>query len=369
MLKKEVNSRNGFLTKSMMRFICFKNVVGLLIIILVTPSCRQGIPPIPKEIPETPVSIARFDQDFFAMDTTQLDAELDRLAGRYGYFLPAYLTAILGIDPSNPQAEAAILAFLQSYAPVQQRAATLAEAHESQWQQEMAEALRRMRYRVPGWQPDSPFVMTLFTGPMDAYERFSIGDYGDVRTENGVGVALQFHLGASDPVYDAGMESGALYAYQVRRFAPDMVVVNAVKNLLDDAFPYTAAARPMLEEMVEKGKRLYLLKEILPTTPDSLLTGYTGSQLEGCYANEAVIWQFFVQNDLLYSIEPSLKQQYLADGPKTPELGDASPGYIGLFTGWQIVKAYMAKNKNLPLPQLMEVPADRLFRESGYKPK
>ena len=34
----------------------------------------------------------------------------------------------------------------------------------------------------------------------------------------------------------------------------------------------------------------------------------------------------------------------VGDGPKTVELGDDSPGYISLYTGRQIVRAYMDKN-------------------------
>jgi uncharacterized protein YjaZ len=98
------------------------------------------------------------------------------------------------------------------------------------------------------------------------------------------------------------------------------------------------------------------------------LIGYTGNQLKGCFENEGVIWQFFVKNDLLFSNEPSINQQYIRDGPKTPELGDASPGYIGLFVGWQMVEAYMEKNAGLSIDRLMKTPANTVFQGSGYKP-
>ncbi len=120
--------------------------------------------------------------------------------------------------------------------------------------------------------------------------------------------------------------------------------------------------------MVDKGKRIYLLKRILPDVADSLLLGYTGQQLKGCFENEAIIWGFFVKNDLLFGIEPSVNQQYIKDGPKTPELGDASPGYIGLFAGWRIVEAYMEKNPGITIDRLMGTPANTVFQGSGYKP-
>jgi len=114
---------------------------------------------------------------------------------------------------------------------------------------------------------------------------------------------------------------------------------------------------------------LYVLDKLLPFTPDTLKIGYTKKQLEGCYANEANIWNLFLQNNFLYSIEPAVNKNYMQDGPKTEELGDASPGFIGLFVGWQIVKKYMKKNSNLSLGELMEMDSRKIFEESKYKPK
>ncbi len=320
------------------------------------------------KIPVT-VQIDRFDQAFFSLHSQESDAGLNKLMGEYPDFLPQYLQAVLGIDIQNEQAGAALMSFLQSYKPIYEQAQPVASKYLPQVADQMETALQRMAYLIPDFKPDSPFVITTFIGPMDAYESFSIGDYGDVRTVNGVGIALQLHLGGDHPAYDGGIESGVFYQYQVRRFEPETMVVNAVKNLIEDRFPYAAAGKPLIEEMVEKGKRMCLLQSILPDIADSLLIGYTGNQLEGSIQNEALIWQFFVKNDLLFGIDPSFNNQFIKDGPKTPELGEASPGYIGLFTGWRIVQSYLQKNKDVTFPQLMGLNPNVLFQKSGYKPK
>jgi hypothetical protein len=332
-------------------------------------SCEDS-PKLPKEarVP-VPVTIARFDRDFFALDTNRLNEGLNVLSARYPVFFPNYLQAILGIYPADPLAPDAIRAFLNSYRPVYQQALPITEKQLSVLPGQLETALQWMKYLVPSFKPDSPFVVTPFIGPMDAYESFSIGDYGDVRTSNGVGIALQFHLGEEAALYEQGIKNGIFYQYQVRRFTPETMLVNALKNVIEDLYPYTAAGKPMVEEMVEKGKRLYLLKRVLPETGDSLLLGYTGKQTSGCYENEATIWQFFVKNDLLYSIEPAINQQYLRDGPKTPELGDASPGYIGMFTGWRIVEAYMKKFPDTTIDALMKKPAMEVYQASNYRPE
>lgn len=314
------------------------------------------------------VTTQRFDQSFFALDTNQLVPGLNQLQQQYPGFLQNYLSSMLGINPGDPQALAAITAFLRSYTPVYEVANGVANQHLPQLEKDMVEMLRYLQHYVPGYKPDSPFVITTFISPMDAYEPFAIGDYGDVRTQNGVGIALQLHLGEQAQVYDEGKRAGVFFDYQTRRFTPATMLVNATKNLIEDEFPYKPESLTLLEDMVEKGKRMALLQRLLPDVPDSLQLGYTGKQVKGCEANEALIWNFFMKNDLLYSKDPLINQGYLKDGPKTQELGEGAPGYIALFVGRQIVNAYLTKFPDTKFPDLMKMPARQLFEQAGYKP-
>ncbi len=50
------------------------------------------------------------------------------------------------------------------------------------------------------------------------------------------------------------------------------------------------------------------------------------------------------------------------------ELGEASPGNIGSFAGWQIVKRYMNKNQDSTLLQLMHTDAEIIFQQAKYRP-
>ena len=141
-----------------------------------------------------------------------------------------------------------------------------------------------------------------------------------------------------------------------------------IKNIIDDMYPAKTAGRPLIEQMVETGKRLYLLDAFLPEIADSLKTGYTQQQLDGCYGNQKNIWAFFVENNLLYETESTLVGPYVNDGPNTPELGTSSPGFIGQFIGWQIVKRWMERNEKISLTELMKKNPKELFDESKYRP-
>jgi len=110
------------------------------------------------------------------------------------------------------------------------------------------------------------------------------------------------------------------------------------------------------------------LSKLLPYNDEYQLIGYTKQQLKDCYENEAVIWDLFVKNSLLQITDLGITKSYIDEGPKTQELGENSPGNIGSFCGWQIVKKYMQKNSNISLPKLMSTDPETIFQEAKYKP-
>jgi uncharacterized protein YjaZ len=88
-------------------------------------------------------------------------------------------------------------------------------------------------------------------------------------------------------------------------------------------------------------------------------------------ANEEQIWRYFIERELLYSTENGLDARFLAPAPFSKfrlELDSESPDRLGSYVGWQIVRAFMAKN-SVTLQQLINLPAEEVFKQSNYKPK
>jgi hypothetical protein len=141
-----------------------------------------------------------------------------------------------------------------------------------------------------------------------------------------------------------------------------------MKSIIEDMYPGNNG-KTLIEQMIEAGKKLYVLDNLLPETADTLKTGYTQKQLDGCYANEKFIWSYFVNGDLLFGTASEVNGQYINDGPKTQDLGEDSPGAIGQFVGWQIVKQWMSKHDKLSMEALLKKNPKELFEESKYQPK
>ena len=74
---------------------------------------------------------------------------------------------------------------------------------------------------------------------------------------------------------------------------------------------------------------------------------------------------------MLYSTDLSLNQRFLDVAPFSKfYLGEdnKSPGRIGVYIGWQIVRSYM-RNNDVSLRELMKTKEDIIFQKSKYKPK
>ena len=141
-----------------------------------------------------------------------------------------------------------------------------------------------------------------------------------------------------------------------------------MKNIILDMYPEKKDESTLAVKMIENGKRLYCLQKLLPEKESYQLIGYTETQLKDCYTHEANIWNLFIQNDLLQIIDNNTIKNYIGDSPKTQELGEASPGNIGSFTGWQIVKKYMDNNPKVSLISLMGTSAEIILEKAKYKP-
>jgi uncharacterized protein YjaZ len=50
------------------------------------------------------------------------------------------------------------------------------------------------------------------------------------------------------------------------------------------------------------------------------------------------------------------------------ELDAESSPRIGQYIGWQIVKAFMNKNPNTSIKELLNMESDAIFKKSNYKP-
>lgn len=220
---------------------------------------------------------------------------------------------------------------------------------------QFTQAYANLQYYYPDYAP--PRIQTLISGlETDLFV-----------TDSTIYVGLDYYLGDG-----ARYRPNNMYAYMLRRYTRDFIVPSVMLLTgVDSRFNKTRGDdKTALAEMIAYGKAYYFAKRMMPCVSDTLLMGYSKSEWEGSVAYEHLIWSRLVQDQVLYSTSHLVKQRFIAERPKTIEVGEECPGRIGQWVGWRIVEKFMEEHPEITLPQLMDISdAQRIFRDSGYKPR
>lgn len=177
-------------------------------------------------------------------------------------------------------------------------------------------------------------------------------------------IELDTYLGQDHPFY-VDIPKYQVKNLKASQIMPDIVTAYSKKWIA------SPKERNFLSQMLYYGKQLYLKDVLLPQVEENEKIGYTPEELSWAKENEIQVWQYFVENELLYSTDIKLLSRFITPAPFSKfnlVIDNESPGMIGRYMGWQMVKAYVEKT-NVALPQLLEAPASEIFKTANYKPK
>jgi hypothetical protein len=318
-----------------------------------------------KDIPDVSrikvdIPIERFDQGFFSIDSNHIREGLQKLRYEHPDFYWDFMREILGVNGFDTSMNTLLVTkeFLRGYLPVYDSLQLI--YHKTGWlEKELENAYQYVKYYFPDYKTGNAI---LFVGPFDSP--------GVAATRSGLAIGLQQYAGKDFTVYQSATGQELFPLYISRRFEPKYIVANCMKAVIEDIFPDQSHGKPLIEQMIEKGKEWYLLDHFLPYSPDSIKTGYTQQQLKWCQENEGLIWSYIVKNEDLNSLNPSVIQTYIGEGPFTQGFSqEFSPGNIGQWIGWRIVKRFVSKNPGMKPQDVMKTDARKILEEAKYKPK
>lgn len=332
----------------------------IVILILILGACKnkKGVPDVSGI--KVSIPIERFDQSFFSIDTNNIAAGLRKVQIQHPGFYSDFMQEILGVSASDSNQNTLLVTreFLRGYRPIYD-SLQLVYKNTDKLQKELEEAFRFVKHYFPQYDPGKAI---LFLGPFDAP--------GIATTRSGLAIGLQQYAGKDFSVYRSGPGQELFPLYISRRFAPEYISSNAMKAVIEDIYPDRSGGKPLLEQMIEKGKQWWLLDKLLPHTADSVKTGYTQQQLDWCNQNEALIWSYLAKNEDLNSLNPAIIQTYIGEGPFTQGFSqELSPGNLGQWIGWRIVRKFVDKNPDLSPDEIMRADPKKILDEAKYKPK
>lgn len=122
-----------------------------------------------------------------------------------------------------------------------------------------------------------------------------------------------------------------------------------------------------LSSLIYHGKMMLLLEAITPFSEVKTRFAYSEEELKWCLKNEKFIYQNLIEFELLYSKNIKEIKSYINPGSFTPGLPQDSPGGIGKWIGYKMVKNYF-ENTEITLQELLVNTND--FREilKKYRP-
>ena len=294
---------------------------------------EKAVEKIPLEI-----KVERFDQVFFESKP----ADLQKIKKQYPFFFPAGVPDSVWVNKiQNPL-------WRELYSEVQKKYSDIEPIRS-----ELTTLFKHVTHYFP--KTKTPKVITIIA-EMDYNSKVIYAD-------SLVVISLELYLGKDHKFYE--FPKYIKQNFEQRQMMPDVVSSFAATKV------NFGKDKTLLNQMIYHGKQLYLKDLLLPEYTDAEKMGYSSKEISWCQENEAYIWRYFLENDLLYNDEPKLGARFIAPAPFSKfylEIDNESPGQVGAWIGWQIVRSY-AENNDIPLADLLKMNAKELFEKSKYKPK
>jgi len=208
-----------------------------------------------------------------------------------------------------------------------------------------------------------PQVYTYSSGLQSIYDPVIYG-----RKEGMLFIALDGFLGSESHFY----KMKRVYPYMAENMKPEFLPSAVVQAIGREIIPFNPRQQSFVDIMVDEGKKLILADALLVETSDELKIGYTQEELDWAKKNEGNVWNYFVEQNMVFDTDKSLKERFIQPAPFSKflnEIETETPGRIGAFIGWQICKKYLDENPEMSLKEFINKDTQEIFKNSKYKPK
>lgn len=341
-------------------FSTLKHLITLLVFTIIL-AC--GSNPLDVDVSDVKVdlTIKRFDQDLFALTNDISRKDIEELNAKYGMFFQDFTESVINIGSvKNPNIHYQLNSFKNdSYIKEIKVDVEKSYPDFSPYQIDLENAFKHYKYYFP--KKETPEIITYISG----------FNYAITTDDKYLGIGLDMFLGSN---YDAYAQLG-LPQYKTAFMSKEGLVAGAMLGWISTEFELHDKNADLLSEMVHQGKIMYLLDAVMPKAKNSIKMSYTEDQIAWCEKNEESVWFYFIDNDLLYTKESTEIIKYMGEAPFIQGFPEGSPGRIGHWLGWQIVRAYMKENPTISLQELMITEylmlnnnAQEILNKSKYKP-
>ena len=298
--------------------------------------------------------VNRFDQELFSVTSENIIEKLNKWDEDFGSFIQVFSMQIIQIPyKDRAQYYNSLLAFVQNKDMREAYDSTaLVFSDFSDLKYNLEVAFSRFAIAFPSYS--IPEVTTFFGG----------FNYGVVTYDNNIGIGLENFLGENSKFYQYLGDPEYLRFQKQKRF----ILSNVMEVWFDEYFQKYMVGRDLLSQIIYKGKVMYFLDNMLPELCMEDKFRFTQEQMAWAEENEASVWEYFIQEDLLFSKKESEFRSFLNYAPFAKGMPKKAPARIAYFIGYRMVSSYMNRN-NVEIEELIRLSDSRKFlRKSKYKP-
>ncbi len=285
------------------------------------------------------IEIQRLDKDLFELDPAKIDEETEYLVNKYGEFFELYNGRIINLgSPYAKEFTELLTGFITDY--------TMNKVYQETKQvfsdlgpieQDIEDGFKHYKYYFP--EKLIPAVYSYIGGFNQSI----------VVADSIIGIGLDKYLGVDCEFYKRLQTPN----YLKRNMRPELIPIDVIKSWALTEFVYNDSMDNLVSNMIYHGKIQYLLDAVYPNKPDTLKFGFTGEQMRWCIANEKQMWNYLIEEKLLFSTDYMLINKHINPAPFTSGYPNESPGRASVWLGWKIVQKYMQRNNDLSVRDLM----------------
>jgi hypothetical protein len=335
-----------------------KIVIFILLVMQCIVSCKRNSHKARVSSIKVNFEIKRLEKDLFSINPEDIPERVPELRKKYDGFLQLFSYVINTGDISDPSFGDNLAGFCTDkqnndvYSMTMKLYPDLKTVEKS-----LEDAFRHYLYYFP--ERHVPKVYSCITGFNNSI----------ITGDSALGIGLDRYLGA-DCEYYPRLE---IYNYIAARMTHDYIVPDCMYGWGSSEWDFTSmaySADNVLSEMIHEGKLRYFEKCMLPALPDEVIFGFTPGQIKFCKNNEGQMWQYLVENDLIFKTDQFIIRKLVGEAPFTSYFTNESPGRAAIWLGFRIVESYMAKNSEMSLESLMkDVNIQEILERSKYNPK
>jgi hypothetical protein len=323
-----------------------------------TTSCKKNHYKVNTSSIKINIEVKRLEKDLFTLNPDEVIARVPWLKEKYGGILQLFSLVINTGDINESSFGDFLLRFCSDKQNNDVYNLTMKQFPDiSSIENGLQEAFKHYLYYFPGKKV--PAVFTCITGFNNSI----------ITGDSLLGIGLDRYLGADCSFYPRLN----IFKYIAARMTPENIVPDCMYGWGASEWDFSSLKYPadnVLTEIIHEGKLKYFEKCMLPETSDEIIFGFTPKQMTFCRNNEGQMWQYLVEQNLLFSTDKLVLLKLTGEAPFTAFFSKESPGRAAMWIGFRIVESYMSKNPGVKIEEMItNTDIQNILEKARYSPQ